>query len=355
MNSKKILILSLVIIFAVTLLLSGCQAATTAADETPAAAATAAGETTAAAAAETTAAAGESVVAATKHSYVMIVHDVSSEFSAEFNKGGTDAAALFGVDFTYTGTTGIDIPKQTAMFETAIESGVDGIMMTIFDPKAVERGIKLATEKGIVVTSFNLDGVVGARSGKGYAGAVETMQGKRLGDYFFKEVMQGKGSYVLLPAIADLGVLIERKDGIKMAADAYPDIKYLGEVEIGTDLPKAATAVENAITAYPDATAFIGTDHFSEAVANVLVAKKMEGKVWGGAFDITPGMLKAIKLGAIQATMGQNPYLQGFYSVMNIWLYQEKGIEPNDLDTGSELVTKDNIDFFLKKYNVTVE
>ena len=347
MNSRKIFLLSLVIIFMVTLLFSGCQAATTTAGETTAAAVTAAGETTAAA--------GESVVAEKKHNYVMIVHDVSSEFSAEFNKGGTDAAALFGVDFTYTGTTGIDIPKQTAMFETAIESGVDGIMMTVFDQKAVERGIKLAAEKGIVVTTFNLDGVVGARSGKGYAGAVETMQGKRLGDYFFKEVMQGKGSYVLLPAIADLGVLIERKNGIKMAADVYPDIKYLGEVEIGTDLPKAATAVENAITAYPDATAFIGTDHFSEAVANVLVAKKMEGKVWGGAFDITPGMLKAIKLGAIQATMGQNPYLQGFYSVMNIWLYQEKGIEPNDLDTGSELVTKDNIDFFLKKYNVAIE
>jgi ABC-type sugar transport system substrate-binding protein len=329
MNSKKLLTLSLVIIFAVTLVLSGCQAAATTAGETTAAAVTAAGETTAAAA-ETTAAAGDSVVAAKKHNYVMIVHDVSSEFSAEFNKGGTDAAALFGVDFTYTGTTGIDIPKQTAMFETAIESGVDGIMMTVFDQKAVERGIKLAQDKGIVVTTFNLDGVVGARSGKGYAGAVETMQGKRLGDYFFKNVMQGKGTYVLLPAIADLGVLIERKNGIAEAAKAYPDIKYLGEVEIGTD-------------------------HFSEAVANVLVAKKLDGKVWGGAFDITPGMLKAIKLGAIQATMGQNPYLQGFYSVMNLWLYQEKGIEPNDLDTGSELVTKDNIDFFLKKYNVTVE
>jgi len=336
MNSKKILILSLGIIFAVTLLLSGCQTATTAA-------------------AGTTATTDESVVAATKHNYTMIVHDVSSEFSAEFNRGGTDAAALFGVEFTYTGTTGIDIPKQTAMFETAIESGADGIMMTVFDQKAVERGVQKANEKGIAVTTFNIDGEWGTRSGMGYAGAIETKQGKKLGDYFFKDVMQGKGSYVLLPAIADLGVLIERKNGIQEAAKAFPDIKYLGEVEIGTDLSKAATAVENAMTAYPDATAFIGTDHFSEALANVIVAKEMEGKVWGGAFDITPGMLKAIKMNAIQATMGQNPYLQGFYSVMQLWLYQEQQIPPNELDTGSELVTRDNIDFFLEKYNVAVE
>jgi len=181
------------------------------------------------------------------------------------------------------------------------------------------------------------------------------MQGKRLGDYFFKEVMQGKGSYVLLPAIADLGVLIERKDGIKMAADAYPDIKYLGEVEIGADHSKAITAVENAMTAYPDATAFIGTDHFSESLANVLIGKGMEGKVWAAAFDITPGMMKAIKAGAIQAAMGQNPYLQGFYSVMQLWLYQEKGILPNELDSGSELVTKDNVDFYIDKYGFEIE
>jgi ABC-type sugar transport system substrate-binding protein len=345
------LFIIIAVVFAFTLLVTGCQAAASVASETKA------GETTAAEVkgAETTSAAEESPVAETKHNYIMIVHDVSSEFSAEFNRGGTDAAAVFGVDFTYTGTTGIDIPKQTAMFENAIEGGYDGILMTVFDQKAVERGVQKATEKGIVVTTFNIDGEWGTRSGLGYAGAIETKQGKKLGDYFFKEVMQGKGSFVLLPAIADLGVLIERKNGIQEAAAAFPDIKYLGEVEIGTDLSKAATAVENAMTAYPDATAFIGTDHFSEAVANVLVAKKMEGKVWGGAFDITPGMLKAIKLGAIQATMGQNPYLQGFYAVMQLWIYQEKQIPPNELDTGSELVTKDNIDFFLEKYNVAIE
>jgi hypothetical protein len=40
---------------------------------------------------------------------------------------------------------------------------------------------------------------------------------------------------------------------------------------------------------------------------------------------------------------------------MQLWIYQEKQIPPNELDTGSELVTKDNIDFFLEKYNVAIE
>ena len=241
------------------------------------------------------------------------------------------------------------------MFENAIESGVDGILMTAFDQKAIERGLEKAEEKGIAVTTFNVDGDWGARSALGFAGPIEFQQGKKIGNYFFDEIMQGEGSYVLLPAIADLGVLIERKNGIKEAAEAFPGIEYLGEVEIGTDHSKAVTAVENAMTAYPDATAFIGTDHFSESLANVLIGKGMEGKVWAAAFDITPGMMKAIKEGAIQATMGQNPYLQGFYSVMQLWLYQEKGIPPNELDTGSELVTKDNVDSYIDKYGMAIE
>ena len=290
-----------------------------------------------------------------KHSYVMIVHDVSSSFSAEFNRGATDAAKIFSVNFKYMGTTGIDIPKQVAMFENAVEGAYDGIMATIFDQKAFERGIQKARDKGIAVVSFNLDGDWGQRATLGYAGADEYKAGLSIGNYFFKEVMKGKGSYVLLPAIADLFVLIQRKEGIKKAAEAYPDIKYLGEVEIGTDLTKAQSATENAYTRYPEATALIGTDHFSEGVANFLVAKRLKGKVWGAGFDITPGMLKAIKMGAIQATQGQNPYLQGFYSVMQLWLYQEKGIPPVELDTGHELVTRDNIDMYLKKYDVKIE
>ncbi|MCL4415535.1 MAG: substrate-binding domain-containing protein [Actinobacteria bacterium] len=354
MKMKRILFFMLIAVIAVTFSIAGISCKKSGATETSVAATeTTAGETKAESESAT---AGETKsTAEKKHSFVMIVHDVSSAFSAEFNRGATDASKLLSVDFKYMGTTGIDIPKQVSMFENAVEGGYDGVMVTIFDQKAFERGLQKAKEKGVAVVSFNIDGDWGQRATLGYVGGNMFNEGKEIGDYFFKEVMKGKGSYVLLPAIADLLVLIQRADGIKEAQKKYPDIKYLGEVEIGTDLTKAAAACENAYTKYPEATAMIGTDHFSEGLANFIVSRKLEGKLLGGGFDITPGMLKAIKLGAIQTTIGQNPYLQGFYSAMQLWLYLEKDIHPIEIDSGRELVTTENVDYYMKKYNVTME
>jgi ABC-type sugar transport system substrate-binding protein len=283
---------------------------------------------------------------------LMIVHDIASPFTAFFKSGGEDAAKAHNIDFTFMGTQAIDMPKQSAMFENAIEGGFNAITLTMMDNKAFGKGLERAKAKGVAVFSFNMDGDWGKRAALGYSGADEYSQGIALGKYFFKEVMKGKGSYILCPAIADLDVLVLRMNGIKKAAEEYPDIKYITTVEIGTDLTKAYANVENAYTAHPEATALIGTDHFSESVGQVISKRGLKGKVYGAGFDITPGMMKYVKEGSIQATMGQNPYLQGYFAVEQAWLYLAKGQPPLEINTGSELVTPKNMAPYLKMYNM---
>lgn len=282
----------------------------------------------------------------------MIVHDTTSPFQAFFKAGGEDAAKAHNVDFTFMGTSAIDIPKQVSMFENAIQGGFDAIALTIFDQKAFEKGINDAKSKGIAVLSFNIDGDWGQRATLGYSGSNMYEQGLEIGKYFFKDVMKGKGKYILCPAIADLGVLVDRMNGIKKAAEAYPEIEYITTVEIGTDLTKAYANTENAYAAHPDVTAFIGTDFYCESMAQFISKKGLAGKVYGGAFDITPGMLKYLKEGSIQAIMGQNPYLQGYYAIDQAWIYLAKGIHPVELNTGTELVTQQNMGPYLKYYNM---
>jgi simple sugar transport system substrate-binding protein len=282
----------------------------------------------------------------------MIVHDITSPFTAFFKSGGEDSAKAHNIDFTFMGTSAIDIPKQVAMFENAVQGGFNAIAVTIFDQKAFSKGIADANSKGIAVLSFNLDGDWGKRATLGFSGANEYKQGVDLGKYMFGEVMKGKGKYILCPAIADLGVLVERMNGIKEAAKAYPDIKLITTVEIGTDLSKAFGNVENAYTAHPEVTALIGTDHFSEAVGQVIARRGLTGKVFGACFDITPGTMKYLKENAIQGVMGQNPYLQGYYAVEQSWIYLAKGIHPLEIDTGSEMITQKNMGGYLKFYNM---
>ena len=237
----------------------------------------------------------------------MIVHDTTSPFQAFFKAGAEDAAKAHNIAFTFMGTSAIDIPKQVAMFENAIQGGYDGIALTIFDQKAFEKGINVAKGKGIAVISFSIDGDWGQRATLGYSGADEYLLGLEYGKYFFTNVMKGKGKYILCPAIADLGVLVYRMNGIKKAAEAYPDIKLITTVEIGTDLTKAFTNVENAYAAHPEVNAMMGTDFFSESMANFISKKGLSGKVYGACIDITPGILKYLKEGSIQCIMGQNP------------------------------------------------
>jgi simple sugar transport system substrate-binding protein len=282
----------------------------------------------------------------------MIVHDTTSAFQAFFKEGGQDSANAHNIDFTFMGTTSIDIPKQVAMFENAVQGGFDAIAVTIFDQKAFEKGIKDATAKGVAVLSFNIDGDWGQRATLGYSGSNMYLQGLEFGRYFFKDVMKGKGKYILLPAIADLGVLVDRMKGLKDAAKVYPDIKYITTVEIGTDLTKAYANTENAYTAHPDVTAFIGTDFFCESMAQFLSKKGLAGKVYGGAFDVTPGMLKYLKEGSIQGITQQNPYMQGYYAIEQAWIYLAKGYHPVELDTGATIVTQENMGPYLKYYNM---
>jgi ABC-type sugar transport system substrate-binding protein len=282
----------------------------------------------------------------------MIVHDTTSAFQAFFKEGGEDAAKAHNMDFTFMGTTSIDIPKQVSMFENAVQGGYNAIAVTIFDQKAFAKGIADAQAKGVAVLSFNIDGDWHQRATLGYSGSNMYQQGLEFGKYFFKDVMKGKGKYILLPAIANLGVLVDRMNGIKDAAKAYPDIKYITTVEIGTDLTKAYANTENAYTAHPDVTAFIGTDFYCEGMGQFISKKGLNGKVFGGAFDVTPGMLKFLKENAIQGITQQNPYLQGYYAVEQAWVYLAKGIHPVELDTGATIVTQDNIGPYLKYYKM---
>ncbi len=336
MRMKKILVIALIAVLAVSIVTGvSCKAATTT---------TAAGETTAAASQEP--------VAEEQMKFAMIFHETSSPFAAFFKKGGEDAAKLCGVKFDFMGTENIDIPKQVSIFENAVQGGYDSISTTIFDTKAFERGIQTANDKGVAVFSFNIDGEPGARSTLGYSGADEFGLGVRLGNYFFGEVMKGKGDYIIFPGSASLNVLVWRMDGYKEAQKAFPDIKLINIIETGWDTTKAYAVVENAYTAHPETTAMMGTDFFSEQIGAFISRNSLKDKVKAALFDPTPGIIKYLKSGDAQVVLGQNPYLQGFYAVMQGYLYLVQKQPALEVDTGYELITPESMQYYLDYYKL---
>jgi simple sugar transport system substrate-binding protein len=75
---------------------------------------------------------------------------------------------------------------------------------------------------------------------------------------------------------------------------------------------------------------------------------KSKGVVAGG-FDLNPATLTAIKAGNLDFTIDQQPYLQGFLPIVQLWFYKMSGglVAPSDVNTGLLFVTKDNVDPYL--------
>ena len=51
-----------------------------------------------------------------------------------------------------------------------------------------------------------------------------------------------------------------------------------------------------------------------------------------------------IKAGHIRCTIDQQPYIQGFYPVIQLTLYLRYGIMPSDIDAGAAVIDRSNVD-----------
>ena len=72
-------------------------------------------------------------------------------------------------------------------------------------------------------------------------------------------------------------------------------------------------------------------------------------KVATGGYDLLPGTLSAINAGNLDFTIDQQPYLQGYYPVLQMYLAKASGtlMSPADSDTGLKFVTKDSVHPYL--------
>ena len=71
--------------------------------------------------------------------------------------------------------------------------------------------------------------------------------------------------------------------------------------------------------------------------------------VHGGGFDLLPKSLRAVKGGYLDFVIDQQPYLQGFYTVMEMFAFKVSGglSGPADINTGLKFVTKEGVTPYL--------
>lgn len=271
-----------------------------------------------------------------------VMHAQNGSFYTKLSDGAEAAAKDLGITVNVSApNTASSLQDQISLLETAVASEVDGIATVTWDASGFNGIIAEAAEKGIPVIGFNQDaegcGTV-AFIGQAYEEA-----GYSLGKYMF-DLMGGEAKYIIASCGPTDVALIAREAGIDRAAAEYEGVEKIETIDIGTDLTNAYGVIENALLAHPECNAVLGVDVFSEAIGNVIEDQGKTGEIYAAGFDLTEGMLGHIKNGSVQLTVGQNPFLQGYYSVLELYLNKVYGSDFLNIDTGAQMVTLENVD-----------
>ena len=83
---------------------------------------------------------------------------------------------------------------------------------------------------------------------------------------------------------------------------------------------------------------------FTPALAKAVAQMGKTGQICAFGFDLGPAQQEAHQGGDLTGALGQQPFLQGFWPVMQLYLQIDRGIAAANLDTRAQLVTKDTVE-----------
>jgi simple sugar transport system substrate-binding protein len=270
----------------------------------------------------------------------MVTHSAPGDtFWDIIRKGAQAAAAKDNVKFQYSSDP--DSGKQATLIQSAIDSKVDGIAVTIPDPPAIIPAVKKAIQAGIPVVAFNAGiGQFQESGALSYFGSDEGLAGetggKRASDDGYKNllcVIQFQGQ-VQLEA---------RCDGVKKTFTGKWSKIYVN----GSDLPSVRSTIAAKLK-QDKSIDFVVTLGAPIALNAIDAIKDAGSKAKVGTFDFNPQIPPKINSGDLAWAIDQQPFLQGYEAVDSLWLYKTNG---NVLGGGKPTLTGP---FLVDKSNIAV-
>jgi simple sugar transport system substrate-binding protein len=118
-------------------------------------------------------------------------------------------------------------------------------------------------------------------------------------------------------------------------------------VATGAAVPAELTVINSWATAHKTAKGMFAVDAGStQGVAQTIEKQGLRSKGWkGGGYDLTPTTESLLAKGIIDFTIDQQPYLQGFLPILQLYMYNASqhltGIA--DVNTGLKFLDKTTI------------
>lgn len=281
---------------------------------------------------------------------VAVIPKVAVPFFDDCNTGATEAAKDLGVKYQWVVPENTQGATQVKIIEDLTARHVDGIAISVNEPRSVQGVIKQAIAAGIKVLTYDSDSANSGRSM--YIGTVNEKAGEVMGQQM-AEAINGEGKIAIVTGQLGASNLNERIAGVKKALAAYPKITIVDTEGTEDDLAKAVSVTEALFRAHPDLKGLFGVSQVGGPAATKVLAEHefadRKGKLKIFAFDDLPDTIRGVKDGYINGIMVQRPVTMGRLAVQHL-VAQIQGQETaaKDIDTGVTVVTAANIGSYTK-------
>ena len=289
--------------------------------------------------------------------FSMVSHGgIGNPFWVVVIKGMEDACTLLSADCAWLADPVDSIDDMAGYWDDALARNNDGIGTTVPNPEVIRDGVNRAAEAGIPVIVFNTAdpnaGTPDALPTLFYIGANEFLGGRSNANAVLDAAdaagVDIAGAVCPIQEVGHSG-LEARCAGVRSVFEeaGIP----LDQLTISNDVTASAGTFADYFNANPDTNAVFSLGPNPASSLNLFIQETgvMAGDIFATTHDTSAEIYEMIQNGYLIQAIDQQPYLQGFETIM--WLYlnsQFKMAPGGDILTGPGVIDGSNVDAIIE-------
>lgn len=269
------------------------------------------------------------------YKFVIVNHVTTNPFFVPTQYGASDACKLLGCSYQWTGSENSNVNEMVNALNTAVTSGVDGIAVSLIDLHAFNQPVRAAISAGIPVVAYNADAEGNERFA--YIGQDLKKAGEEMGERIAGLVPSGDVAlFIATPGAANIQ---PRIDGALKAIKASGKPITTHTIATGAAVPGELSTIDAYWVGHKETKGLFAVDGGStQSTAQVMQKYGLPSKgVKAGGFDLTEITQQLLASGQIDFTIDQQPYLQGFLPIVQLFMYKVSGTLTGFADTNTGL------------------
>lgn len=272
---------------------------------------------------------------------ILKVIDTSNDFWSSIIQGANMAAKEYGVELTVLGPNAeTKYEEQGAMIEEAIDMEPDAIALAPSSYTETQEYAGKIEEAGIKLVL--VDSVMEEEMGSCVVATDNVEAGRKMGQYI-EENFQDDPCIGIVGHVKEASTAKEREQGLREGLGGLHK-NVMDVVFCDSDYRKAYEVTKEMMQSHPDINVIVGLNEYSSVgAARAITDLGLVGEVRMIGFDSSIKEVEYLEDGTFAAIVVQKPLNMGYLCVEKTVQLLNKEAVPENVDSGSVLITKETM------------